>query len=228
MGDLTDEVPKCLVSLHGKSLLEYQLEALRQAGIHDIAIVTGYRRELLANFGLTEFHNPRWAETQMVSSLACAREWLEMESCIVSYSDIFYRNEAVKSLVKSEANIAIAYDPNWLRLWTQRFGDPLLDAETFRLNYDRTLAEIGNKPKSIDEVQGQYMGLLRFTPAGWNEIVRIRAGLTDFERDRMQMTSTLERVIKVGRVPVYALRYDGGWGEIDSAGDLALYEKNGK
>ena len=74
MKDLTDERPKCLVELRGKPLLEWQLEALREAGINEIAIVTGYKRELLVNRGLTEFHNPRWAETQMVSSLACAEE----------------------------------------------------------------------------------------------------------------------------------------------------------
>ena len=55
----------------------------------------------------------------------------------------------------------MTYDPNWLGLWIQRFGDPLLDAETFRLTPEHTLAEIGNKPKSVEEVQGQYMGLLQ-------------------------------------------------------------------
>ena len=89
MKDLTEDKPKCLVKLHGKSLLDSQLQALSDAGIAEIAIVTGYKRELLANRGLFEFHNSRWAETNMVSSLACAQEWLETEPCIVSYSDIF-------------------------------------------------------------------------------------------------------------------------------------------
>ena len=47
MKALTEEKPKCLVELDGQSLLEKQLGALRQSGIEDIAIVTGYRRELL-------------------------------------------------------------------------------------------------------------------------------------------------------------------------------------
>lgn len=70
MKDLTDDRPKCLVELRGKPLLEWQLIALRAAGISEIAIVTGYKRELLCNRGLHEFHNPRWADTNMVSSLA--------------------------------------------------------------------------------------------------------------------------------------------------------------
>lgn len=223
MKDLTDERPKCLVELRGKALLDWQLEALRAAGMTEIAIVTGYKRELLANRGLVEFHNARWAETNMVSSLACAQDWLQAEPCIVSYSDIFYSPMAVQSLMTCAASLAVTYDPNWLELWTQRFGDPLLDAETFRLTPEHTLAEIGNKPKSVDEVQGQYMGLLRFTPEGWAEVLRIRSGLTAEQCDKMHMTGTLQKVIDAGRVEIAAVPYDGEWGEVDSAEDLASY-----
>jgi choline kinase len=224
MKDLTDERPKCLVELRGKPLLDWQLEALHKAGISEIAIVTGYRRELLTNRGLTEFHNPRWAETNMVSSLACAQEWLASEPCIVSYSDIFYEASAAVSLKESTASFAVTYDPHWLKLWEKRFGDPLLDAETFRLKTDGTLLEIGNKPQSVEEVQGQYMGLLRLTPEAWAEVMRIRAGLTKSECDKIHMTGTLQKVINAGQVPIHALQYEGDWGEIDSSDDLRLYE----
>jgi len=225
MKNLTVERPKCLIELRGKALLDWQLEALRAAGITEIAIVTGYKRELLVNRGLVEFHNPRWAETNMVSSLACAESWLQAEPCVVSYSDIFYSQVAVQSLMNCTAPLAVTYDPNWLELWTQRFGDPLLDAETFRLSPDHTLAEIGNKPRSVDEVQGQYMGLLRFTPAGWAEIVRIRDDLSLSECDRMHMTGSLQRVIDGNRVPIQGLPYVGTWCEFDSIDDMDAFDR---
>ncbi|WP_311884266.1 MULTISPECIES: phosphocholine cytidylyltransferase family protein [unclassified Pseudomonas] len=224
MKSLTDERPKCLVELRGKPLLEWQLESLRAAGISDIAVVTGYKRELLAERGLSAFHNPHWAETNMVSSLACAESWLQGEPCIVSYSDIFYSPVAVQSLINSDATLAVTYAPNWLQLWTERFGDPLLDAETFRLTAAHTLAEIGNKPQSVDDVQGQYMGLLRFTPEGWAEVLRLRAELSPQQRDSMHMTNTLQRVIDAGRVPIAAVAYTGEWGEVDSSEDLSVYQ----
>jgi choline kinase len=223
MKDLTDECPKCLVKLRGRALLDWQLEALRAAGINEIAIVTGYKGELLADRGLVEFHNARWAETNMVSSLACAEEWLKVEPCIVSYSDIFYSSVAIRSLMDSNAALALTFDPNWLELWTRRFGNPLLDAETFRFNSDNLLVEIGSKPKSTEEVQGQYMGLLRLTPEGWAEIVRIRSGLPSERCDKMHMTHTLQKVIDEGRVAIAALSYEGEWGEVDSAEDLHSY-----
>lgn len=224
MKHLTEEKPKCLVELHGKTLLDWQIESLHIAGITEIAIVTGYKRQLLARKDLVEFHNARWAETNMVASLACANEWLEAESCIVSYSDIFYSPLAVESLINCSAELAITYDPNWRSLWVRRFGDPLLDAETFRISQESTLLEIGNKPNSLNEIQGQYMGLLRFTPHGWHAVQQVRAKLSSEECDRMHMTGTLQKLIESQVVSILAIPYQGKWGEVDSESDLSAYQ----
>jgi choline kinase len=223
MKELTDGRPKCLIEFRGKSLLEWQIEAIQEAGITEVAIVTGYKRDLLANRGLVEFHNPLWAETNMVSSLECAQDWLRNDTCIVSYSDIFYAHSAILSLMQCDEDIAITFDPKWLELWRRRFDDPLLDAESFKLNEDSTLKEIGNKPRAVEEIQGQYMGLLRLSPAGWTEIMRIRSELTQEDRDRMHMTGTLQRVIDSMQIKVRALPYEGDWGEFDSVTDFSPY-----
>jgi choline kinase len=224
MRTLTDERPKCLVELDGRPLLDWQLAALRAAGISEIGIVTGYRRELLSPWALAEFYNARWEQTNMVASLATAGAWLEETACIVSYADIFYEAAAVQLLARSDAALAVTYDVNWRELWTRRFEDPLSDAETFRLGPGGRLLEIGRKPRSLNEIQGQYMGLLRFTPAAWSEVERIRNGLTDDERDRMHMTGTLQRVIDADRLPVIGIPFSGLWGEVDSPEDLASYQ----
>lgn len=225
MKDLTDVRPKCLVELRGKPLLDWQLETLRGAGISEIGIVTGYKREMLADRGLVEFYNSRWDETQMVSSLACAEDWLQEGPCIVSYSDIFYGQAAVRSLIECTSDLAVTFDPNWLEVWTKRFGNPLLDAETFRMSENNILIEIGNKPQTIDVVQGQYMGLLRFTPAGWNELVEVRENAKADVRDKMHMTGALMKIIENGKVAIKAISYSGNWGEVDSQEDLAVYQQ---
>lgn len=227
MKNLTDDRPKCLTEVQGRPLLDWQLDALSAAGVSEIAIVTGYKRELLSDRGLVEFHNPRWAETNMVSSLACAESWLQAGPCIVSYSDIFYTRVAVQALMNCPASLAVTYDPNWLEMWKARFGDPLLDAETFRLTPLQTLAEIGKKPYRIDEIQGQYMGLLRITPPGWSEIERILAQLSLQNQDKAQMTAILQLVLEENHIPITALPYVGPWGEIDSEEDLNIYKTAG-
>ena len=220
MNHLTQETPKCLLEVQGKALLDWQIEAIRFAGIEEIGIVTGYKRELLANRGLIEFHNERWADSNMVESLSMAQAWLQESPCIVSYSDILYGHSAAHSLMKSEASVAITYDPNWLDLWQRRFGNPLEDAETFRLFADSTVAEIGGQPDSVAEVEGQYMGLLRFTPEGWAEVNRIRSGFTQQESENVHMTTMLQKITEAKTFHVEAIPYLGAWAEFDNVRDF--------
>ncbi len=223
MKHLTADLPKCLVKLRGKPLIEWQLKALRAAGINDIAVVTGYKKNLLASYKLTEFHNVRWFDTNMVASLACADEWLQLEPSIISYSDIFYETSAVISLINCPEPLAITYDPNWLQIWKKRFGDPLLDAETFSINSSNQITDIGNKPSNVEQVQGQYMGLLRITPESWKQIVCVLSKLSKKERNEISMTDILQKVIKRTKLSVVGVSYEGEWGEIDSQTDLQIF-----
>lgn len=223
MKGLTDDRPKCLVELNGRPLLERQVAALRGAGCEEVAVVAGYRGDLLERRGLAIFTNPRWAETNMVVSLTCAAPWLEAEPCLVSYGDIFYTAETARRLVETDADLAISYDPDWLALWSARFADPLSDAETFRLNPDGTVADIGRRPTGLHEVQGQYMGLLRFTPAGWRRFAAHLEAVGPEAAAKLDMTSMLRALIADG-ASVRAVPAEGAWGEVDSASDLAFYE----
>jgi choline kinase len=162
----------------------------------------------------------RWAETQMVSSLACAVEWLRTDICLVSYSDIFYSSDPVRALMSEPADLAVAYDPDWLQIWKKRFDNPLDDAETFRVRPDGRITEIGRKPQTIDEIQGQYMGLLLFRPKGWSAMETLRNGLPQERRDKIDMTSALQLLIEAG-FPLQGVPTQSNWGEVDSDEDLA-------
>jgi L-glutamine-phosphate cytidylyltransferase len=228
MGKLTDDQPKCLVEISGKNLLDRQIESITRAGITSIAVVTGYKKELINLTGVDLFHNARWAETNMVSSLFCANEWLQEDTCIISYSDIFYDSTAVSLLMESQNKLAITYDPNWARLWEKRFGNPLDDAETFQFNKKNFLTEIGGEAKTMEEIQGQYMGLLRFMPEGWKEITAIRNSLESTIQDKMHMTGLLQRILTTGKLNIEAIPYFGEWGEVDSEEDLNVYNKQAR
>jgi L-glutamine-phosphate cytidylyltransferase len=224
MKGLTDERPKCLVELAGRPLLDYQLAALRGAGMDPVGAVRGWQAQLLDGRGLVAFDNPRWAETNMVSSLACAAAWLRAGPCLVSYSDIVYSASAVAALAAAPGDVAITFDPAWLALWSRRFADPLADAETFRRDVAGHVIEIGRRAATLAEIEGQYMGLLKFTPAGWGAAERVRARLEPAARDRLDMTSLLRLLIESGS-PVNSVPVSGPWGEVDSADDLAVYER---
>jgi len=223
MGTLSDERPKCLVDLRGKPLIERQIRALRGGGVDEVGVVRGYRRDMITLPNITCFDNFRWAETNMVASLAAAAEWLLTGPVIVSYADIFYRRPLVRELAAAAGDLVISYDRQWRMLWSRRFADPLIDAETFRVDGSGALVEIGCKAAKIEEIGGQYMGLLKFTPAAWRAVEFLLAELEPAARDRLDMTGLLRRLLGQG-FPIATLGTDGHWGEIDNPGDLALYE----
>lgn len=224
LGPLGDGRPKCLVELCGKPLIERQVAALRGGGVSEIGIVRGYRADMIQLPGVMYFENPRWSETNMVSSLCAAAQWLRNGPVIVSYADIFFRRELVRGLVASQDDLVIAYDRNWRMLWTRRFAEPLSDAETFRADSGGRLVEIGGKAKVVEEIKGQYMGLLRIAPAAWRAIEQLLDRLDRQARDRLDMTGLLQRLLGQ-HFPIATIAADGQWGEVDSAGDLALYER---
>lgn len=224
MGNLTVDRPKGMVRLAGKTLLEWQINAIRKAGIDEIIVVRGYCGNAIPFSDIDYLDNKRWETTNMVISLCEAREFLKKENCIVSYADIVYASSTVRSLIKKEGDIVITYDVNWHTLWKARFTDPLADAETFQVNNDGILLEIGNKTKSLDKIQGQYMGLLKFTPRGWSHVENYLDTLSQKQLDRFDMTGMLKGLI-AGGIKIHTVAITDPWFEVDSQEDLRLYEK---
>jgi L-glutamine-phosphate cytidylyltransferase len=225
MGHLGDDCPKCLVKLEGRPVIERQITALRHAGVSEIGIVRGYRAGMIDFPNVSYFTNERWAETNMVMSLAAAAPWLRSGAVIVSYADIFYRRELVRGLAGAPGQLVISYDRAWRRLWTRRFANPLADAETFRIDGAGRLLEIGGKTTRIEDIEGQYMGLLKFTPPAWIAVERVLSTLDVPIRDRLDVTGLLRRLLTEKELTIGTFGTDGQWGEIDNPEDVALYEK---
>lgn len=219
LGRLTAERPKCLIELGGRPLVDWQTTALHAAGLEEVILVTGYCAEMLQGYGTRRIHNPRWADSNMVSSLLCASEAFD-GPVVVSYADIVYDTVLVRALMAAQGDIVVTYDTDWLDLWSRRFDDPLSDAESFAVDSQFRVRDIGRKVADISQIQGQYMGLLRITPTalGW---IREAVQLSENGGDTMDMTSLLAALIDA-RHPVHGLPCSGGWCEIDNERDLAV------
>lgn len=157
----------------------------------------------------------------MVVTLMTAHDWLSRSPCVISYADIVYHPDHVAALIEARGDIIITYDTHWEALWRMRFQNPLNDAETFVTEQGRLL-EIGNTTDTMDHVNGQYMGLLKFTPDGWQKIQDVLDVLPPDDLDRLDMTGLLNRLLKqdivVNTVPV-----QGRWCEVDSTDDFKAY-----
>lgn len=223
---LTADRPKCMVEYRGTPLIDHILRTLRSCDVTDLWIIKGYLAEVLRREDTEEAVNHEFASTNMVHTLFCAREAIRGD-VMISYTDIIYRETVVRALQESPHDISVVVDRDWRALWQARMEDPLSDAETLKLDEEGRILELGKRPRSLDEIEGQYIGLLKLSPAGARAFVEHYDGLDreamydgkDFRN--MYMTSFIQSLINSG-VDVHAVPISGGWLEVDEASDLEI------
>ncbi len=219
--------PKCMVEVDGISLIDRQLAVLRSEGIKDIVMIGGYKSEMLKREDIVFKTNPRYFETNMIWTLFCAEDELEGE-VIVSYGDIVYSREILQELLKSKADVAVTIDKEWEGYWRARYEDPLDDAETLKLTEDNKIIEIGQKPRSLDEIEGQYMGLMKFSAEGIKQVKKVFYKAIEADNllgksiETAYMTDLLQALINSGN-PVTAVPVYGDWVEVDTVEDLECH-----
>lgn len=227
----TDVIPKCMVSFQGKPLLQYQWEALDRVGIKDITVISGYRAEEILRQGYRTLFNRRYEQMNMVGTLFCAHEYMTPEQdLIIAYGDIIYQSDVLDAIIKADAPISVIVDCKWRAYWEMRFIDPLSDAETLKVDSDGYITEIGKKAVNYEEIQGQYIGLIKIK-ANMVEKIKQEYFAMDHERvydgknfENMYMTSFLQYLIEKSYA-VKAVPISSGWLEFDSVEDLKRYNK---
>ncbi len=223
---LTNDLPKCMVPFHGKPIIEHQLETLRDCGLQDIVVVRGFQAKSLEHLGTRFALNPEYETSNMVHSLFCAER--EMTgNILISYGDILYDAGVIRALIDEPEPFAITVNTRWRELWEMRMKNPLEDAETLKIDAAGYITELGKKPKSYDEIEGQYMGLIKIGAA---VIEQVKLHYHQMDRSstydgkdfkNMYMTSFLQSLIDYG-FRLKGAPVAGGWVEIDSMEDLKL------
>jgi choline kinase len=106
LGPETDDIPKALVPVMGRPMLDWILEALGAAGFSatDVVFICGYREDVVrARYPkFTYVPNRDWERNNILASLLCAREYMA-GGFLSTYADIVYRGSTVKKLVASRS-----------------------------------------------------------------------------------------------------------------------------
>jgi choline kinase len=223
--------PKCFTKINNKPLIDHQIDALSKIGVDEIYIITGFKKFFFKKIKKKTIHNKNWNKTNMVQSLLCADRILKKNECIVSYSDIIYDSRGLLDLKKSKSPISILFDDKWKNLWKKRFTHPLTDAETFKIDKNKNIIEIGKKTKSYKDIEGQYMGLIKFNPLGWE---KFKIALKDhFKKgfNKNYLTDIFQKIIEKDISKIKAVKFSGRWCEIDFPKDIKvarkIFRKNG-
>ena len=212
MGDATDGLPKCLLSLGPETILDFQLRVLSWAGVKRLGIVTGYCAEAIKNQAgarVTEwFHNDDYDSTNSLFSFYCAREFAE-EGTLVLNSDVVFEPQLLKQLIEAPEDCALLYDPS------HELGE-----EEMKVAIDQQgIVQRLSKALSAEEAAGENLGLVKFGPGAANQAF---AALQENHQQRFRNLWLPECINYLAGARAFrALSIQGRpWTEIDYAEDL--------
>ncbi len=227
MRPLTDTVHKTLMSVNGKTLIEWMIDALIGHHITDITLVTGYLADDLTTFlnkaypqlSIRYIHNSRYAETNNIFSMALAMEHLTIDSDLVLIEcDLIFDSAVLQRLLDApHANVALV--------------------DRYRAGLDGTVVTLGEgdrvtsviPPHLQDETfdfsdKYKTLNIYRFSQAfcqgDFQKIISYYARTIDSNAYYELMLGIL---IYLQRNVIHAVVLQGEpWAEIDDANDLAV------
>jgi phosphoenolpyruvate phosphomutase len=226
LGALTEDRPKCMIDVRGQPLLRRLVGTLRAAGVGDVTVVRGYKKDSISLPAITPVDNDRYAETGEVASLACAAAQIDGE-CLITYGDILFKRFHLDALLDAEGDIVLAGDAlargkDWhtagrlvdLIAASRRFTGDFFDDEPVQLE------AIGNQLEP-EKVDAEWVGLAKLSARG-AEIVRaeIAAMAADGTLDRASLLDLFSRLLAAGH-KIRVLYVTGHWLDVDDAFDLA-------
>ena len=138
MGKLTQNIPKPLVNVNGKSIIERQLSILKQNGILDIIIVTGPHHEKFNFKNVVCVNNLDYKKHDTLGSFMTARDYMNDE-IITTYADQIFEEKIFKSMTEFTGDIGIAVDLDWEKNYVNRDQHPKSEAENVLINGNEIL-----------------------------------------------------------------------------------------
>ena len=230
----TKDIPKALLDLNGKSILERQISLLREYGVNEIFVVTGYKREKYVLKDVEYIFNPRYSETEQLASMMVARSKI-FDDILVIFGDILFDSQILQQILASNDDIAMAIDLNWEKSYNEGLcnshplDEPVLinQKKVLRISYKQTDTMIEN------QTVGEFLGVIKLSANGSRTIIKKYEELEKSHVGRFHDANSLEKAkladilqelidskIEISFIPV-----NGKWCEIDTPKDLERARK---
>ena len=216
---LTEQLPKCLIDLGGRSMLEWQLRALDQMGIAEAVVVTGFHPELveaelkrvvLTQLRVRTLYNPFYKLADNLASCWMARAELSGPCMILNGDTLFEPTIAGRLLAAASAPITVTID---------RKAD--YDADDMKVVTEGDRLRAIGKMLAADRVNGESIGFLRFDAEGAALFVaELERTMRTPEGPGLWYLSAIHRLASAG-AEVRVVSIEGlQWGELDFPADL--------
>jgi len=219
---LTTSTPKPLLDVAGIPIIEHIVRALYGTGIAEIAIVTGYLGEQIAEWARGYVARNPGARIQMVSqrelngtggALLTARDFVADESAFIfGWGDILMSRENYPRFVEA----ACASDADLL-LAVNHVNDPWRGGAVY-VDADWRVRRIVEKPpRGTSTTNWNDAGLFAATELIWKYVATLRPSA----RGELELPQSIAAMVDDGR-DVRAIDVRGFWSDIGTPEDLAI------
>lgn len=209
MRELTADLPKPMIKVRGKPVLQHIVEGLRDAGVRRILIIVGYHAEMVRTFFGNGSRNNVDIEyaiqtvqdgTGRVVNLA--RPFVTDSPFILSYGDILIEPMNYKRVVDLPNNFEAAV--------TVTRGEDVSKGGAVFVNDEMELVDLREKPKPGEPTSPWYnAGLYAFRPG----IFKFIAELKPSPRGEYELTDAVRDLALSGR-KIKALELTGEWADV--------------
>jgi dTDP-glucose pyrophosphorylase len=221
MRELTNELPKPMIAVRGKPVLQHIVEGLRAAGVNEFLIVVGYRADAVQNFfgDGSRYNVAIQYATQVVQDgtgrvVELARNFAGTSPFVLSYGDILVDPENYKSIV--------ALSPEIEAIISVKRGEDVSKGGAVFLNDRMELVDLREKPKAGDPTSPWYnAGLYAFRPSIFDFTARLKPS----PRGEFELTDAIRGLAKSGKI-VKALQLVGEWADVRDPEILARLNQN--
>ncbi|MGE3747682.1 MAG: NTP transferase domain-containing protein [Sphingomonadaceae bacterium] len=218
LGALTTHRPKCLLDIGGKTLLEWQLEALDHAGILEIVVVSGFGDDLvrdvlkgleLPRARVETLFNPFYHVADNLGSVWMARSHFDRDTLLLNGDTLVSPELVARVLADAKSPIAVTIDRK-----------PDYDADDMKvMEVDGRLRRIGKKLQSQD-CNAESIGLLAFQGDGPRAFAdAVDRALREEDGTARWYLSVIDQLANT--LPVHTVSIEGlAWTEVDYPADF--------
>ena len=204
MRDLTNDLPKPMLQVRGKPVLQHIIEGLRVAGVEDFCIVVGWRAEVVRDYfeekNISYVTQTKQDGTGKVVELA--RAFCRDDAFVLSYGDILVDASNYQRLVRlkdeTEAIVSVRRDQDVSK------GGAVFVNENFEVT------DVREKPLPNEPTSPWYnAGVYAFRPSIFDFTARLQLS----PRGEYELTDAVRDLARSGK-KVQALELTGDWADV--------------
>jgi UDP-N-acetylglucosamine diphosphorylase / glucose-1-phosphate thymidylyltransferase / UDP-N-acetylgalactosamine diphosphorylase / glucosamine-1-phosphate N-acetyltransferase / galactosamine-1-phosphate N-acetyltransferase len=236
MRELTSDVPKPMLKVQGKPILEHILEGVRDAGVHEFCMVTGYRAEVVESYfgdgsrwGVRVVYVRQTVQDGTGKAPELARDFVGSDSFLLTYGDILVRPATYQQM------LARFTQRDFSGLVTVTRGEDVTKGGIDFFDDAFCLRRIVEKPTPAQVEQFRAKGLLKPGQPVWYNagIYAFRPALFDFTRrlqksprGEYELPDAVNAMVNAG-LSVAGLEIEGRWVDVRDPEVLGQLEAGG-